>query len=82
MISVISIATRTRDKAPARYSSHFPHSRVSGGNDGGADGGGGSGVGSNDSGGGVGSASGGSVLKAPTALQALAVAEPIALTFQ
>ena len=76
---VIISSTIVRSKAPTRYITQSGVACWAGG--GGGLGGGGSGTGIEV--GGVGSSAGGdSVVKAPTALQALEVLEPIALTFQ
>ena len=82
---MISIITIIRSKAPPRCISHLTQSGVAGWADDGCGGGlGGGGLDGGDSvGRGDGSSAGGdSVVKAPTALQALCVSELIALTFQ
>ena len=73
------MATIVTNRAPPKYTSHFNQSEVSGC---GADvdsGGGGDDPGAGD---GFDWAGGDSVVKALTALQALDVPEPVALTFQ
>ena len=81
---MISITTIIRSKAPPRCISQFTQSGVAGWAGGGGGGLGSGGLDGGDSvGGGDGSSAGGdSVVKAPTALQALCVSELIALTFQ
>ncbi len=75
---VISVATIVMSRAPPRNTNHFVQSEVIvGGDGGGGDGGDGGGCDGDCT-----SSGGDSVVKAPVALQALRLSEPIALIFQ